>query len=67
VLSALHDLTLAGQFADRLVLLAAGQAVATGKPDEVLTEESLTWYFGTNVRVMRSDDGDLVVVPKRVR
>jgi iron complex transport system ATP-binding protein len=67
VLSALHDLTLAGQFADRLVLLAAGQAVATGKPDEVLTEESLTWYFGTHVRVMRSDGGDLVVVPQRVR
>jgi iron complex transport system ATP-binding protein len=67
VLSALHDLTLAGQFADRLILLDSGQAVRTGKPDEVLTEEALTRHFGTNVRVMRSDDGDLVVVPQRVR
>jgi iron complex transport system ATP-binding protein len=67
VLSALHDLTLAGQFADRLVLLGEGRAVAAGKPDEVLTEEALTRHFGTNVRVMRSDDGDLVVVPQRAR
>ena len=67
VLSALHDLTLAGQFADRLILLAGGRAVATGKPDEVLTEESLTGHFGAHVRVLRCDDGDLVVVPQRVR
>ena len=41
VLSAMHDLTLAGQFADRLILLGEGRAVAAGKPDEVLTEETL--------------------------
>lgn len=67
VLSAMHDLTLAGQFADRLILLGSGRAVSTGKPDEVLTEEALARHFGANVRVMRSDDGDLVVVPQRVR
>ncbi|MGA2522466.1 MAG: ABC transporter ATP-binding protein [Acidimicrobiales bacterium] len=67
VLSAMHDLTLAGQFADRLVLLAGGRAVAAGKPDEVLTEDELTRHFGTGVRVMRSPDGELVVVPRRAR
>ena len=67
VLSALHDLTLAGQFADRLILLDSGKAVSTGKPDEVFTEDSLTRHFGTNVRVLRSEDDDLVVVPQRVR
>ncbi|HUY22176.1 MAG TPA: ABC transporter ATP-binding protein [Acidimicrobiales bacterium] len=67
VLSAMHDLTLAGQFADRLVLLGDGRVVGAGKPDEVLTEESLSGHFGTNVRVIRSDDGDLVVVPRRSR
>jgi iron complex transport system ATP-binding protein len=67
VLSALHDLTLAGQFADRLMLLHEGRAVSTGKPDEVLTEESLARHFGASVRVMRSEDGDLVVVPQRRR
>jgi iron complex transport system ATP-binding protein len=67
VLSALHDLTLAGQFADRLILLGEGRAVARGKPDEVLTEEALARHFGASVRVIRTDDGDLVVVPQRVR
>jgi iron complex transport system ATP-binding protein len=67
VLSALHDLTLAGQFADRLILLDEGHAVARGKPDEVLTEDALTRHFGASVRVIRTDDGDLVVVPQRVR
>ena len=63
--SALHDLTLAGQFADRLILLGGGRAVSIGKPDEVLTEEALARHFGASVRVMRSEDGDLVVVPQR--
>ena len=64
VVSAMHDLTLAGQFADRLVLLERGRAVAVGKPDEVLTEDVLTAHFDADVRVLRSD-GDLVVVPVR--
>ena len=32
VLSAMHDLTLAGQFADRLILLAEGEVAASGTP-----------------------------------
>ena len=67
IVSAMHDLTLAGQFADRLVLLSDGTAVAAGKPDEVLTVDCLTAYFGTDVQVIRSGDGDLVVVPRRRR
>ena len=37
VVSALHDLTLAGQFSDRLVILAGGSVVAEGTAGEVLT------------------------------
>ena len=32
VVSAVHDLTLAGQFADRLLLLAGGQVAGAGRP-----------------------------------
>ena len=67
VISALHDLTLAGQFAERLVLLAGGKIAATGSPLEVLEELSLGHHFGTNVRVLRTEGGDLVVVPQRTR
>ncbi|MGA2037275.1 MAG: ABC transporter ATP-binding protein [Acidimicrobiales bacterium] len=67
VISALHDLTLAGQFADRLVLLAAGKIVAAGPPVDVLEETSLGHYFGTNVQVFRTGNGEIVVVPQRAR
>jgi iron complex transport system ATP-binding protein len=65
VLSAMHDLTLAGQFADRLVLLAGGKVVASGKPDEVLNEATLTEHFGLHVQVLRTDDDELIVAPRR--
>ncbi len=65
VISALHDLTLAAQFADQLALLASGAIVASGRADEVLEEGSLDFHFGTRVRILRTDDGELVVVPRR--
>ncbi len=67
VLSAMHDLTLAAQFADRLVLVAAGGVVAVGPPAEVLDEDLLSTCFGARVRVLTDDDGGLVVVPHRSR
>ena len=67
MLSALHDLTLAGQFAERLILLAEGRAVATGSPVDVLPRSPSAQHFGTSVRVLRSEDGELVVVPQTTR
>ena len=65
VLSALHDLTLAGQFADRLLLLAGGSVAAFGTPAEVLDECTLEAAFGCAVRIIRTDDGELVIAPLR--
>jgi iron complex transport system ATP-binding protein len=65
VVSAMHDLTLAAQFADHLLLLAGGAIVASGSADEVLREDSLDFHFGTRVRILRTDDGELIVVPRR--
>jgi iron complex transport system ATP-binding protein len=65
VISAMHDLSLAAQFADRLALLAAGAVVVVGTPAEVLVEDVLDLHFGTQVRILRTDDGELVVVPRR--
>ncbi len=67
VLSAMHDLTLAAQFADRLVLVAAGGVVASGTPAEVLDENLLSTCFGARVRVLDDGDGGLLVVPHRSR
>jgi iron complex transport system ATP-binding protein len=65
VLSAIHDLTLAGQFADRLLLLADGQIAASGGPAEVLRDEVLTAHFGPGVQVLRTVAGDIAVISRR--
>jgi iron complex transport system ATP-binding protein len=61
----MHDLTLAGQFADRLILLAHGSVAAAGPPADVLDEQVLTEHFGHQVQVLRSPDGELIVAPRR--
>ncbi len=53
VLIVLHDLMLAGLYADKVALLAAGRLAATGPTEEVLTEENLTAVFRTPLRVER--------------
>jgi len=65
VISALHDLTTAGQFADSMVLLVAGAVVAEGPAPEVLTEELIAAHYGARVRVLDDPDGGLVVIPLR--
>jgi iron complex transport system ATP-binding protein len=45
VLTVLHDLNLAAQYADHIVLLKAGRLWAEGSPDEVLTEANIETCF----------------------
>ena len=66
VVSAVHDLTLAAQFCDRLVMLADGAVVAQGSAETVLTAETIGRHYGAKVRVI-SDDGGVIVVPIRGR
>jgi len=65
VITAVHDLTLAGRFADRLVLLAEGLVQADGPPDEVLTEEKLRAHYGAGIRVVQDVDGPTVIPTRR--
>jgi iron complex transport system ATP-binding protein len=65
VVGAMHDLTLAGQFADRLVLLFDGALVAAGTPAEVLDSAVLTEYYRARISVMTGPEGGPVVVPLR--
>ena len=61
VVSAAHDLTLAGRYAERLVLISAGRIVAEGDPVTVLTEENLKAHYGAGIRVIDYTDGPIVV------
>lgn len=61
VVTAVHDLTLAGRFADRLVLLGDGIVRGDGPPEVVLTEDLLRTHYGRGVRVIQDQDGPTVV------
>jgi iron complex transport system ATP-binding protein len=64
VLAAMHDLSLAGQYADRLLLLDRGRLVAEGPAREVLSETIIGAYYGAEVRVIH-DQGSVFVLPRR--
>jgi ABC-type cobalamin/Fe3+-siderophores transport system ATPase subunit len=67
VLSAMHDLTLAGQYADRLLLLDHGRLVADGPAGAVLTRALISQHYRAEVRVVGDAESGLVVVPVRTR
>jgi len=66
VVSAMHDLTLAGTYTDRLVLLDEGAVSASGSAADVLTAERLGEVFHVCVTVdVDPADGAVIVVPRR--
>ena len=65
VVSAMHDLTLAGIYSDRLALLHEGIVVAAGRAEDVLRPETLAEFYGVRVTVHREPDGTIVVIPRR--
>lgn len=56
-----HDVNLAAEFADRVLLLKKGRALATGSPREVLTPELLRELFEIQVLV---DDHPVTGAPR---
>ncbi|MGH2807813.1 MAG: ABC transporter ATP-binding protein [Actinomycetota bacterium] len=66
VLSTMHDLTVAGQYANDLVLLDRGRAVARGPADQVLRVDVIRAYYGASVEVFANSRG-VVVAPVRPR
>ena len=65
IISAMHDLTLAGLYADRLVLMHEGHRVAEGTAKQVLKSETLAEFYGVSARVHHEPDGTVVVIPQR--
>lgn len=63
-LAVLHDLTLAAQFCDRLLLLERGQVRMEGTATDVLTAQVLESVYGGRVSVLHHpESGRPVVVP----
>jgi iron complex transport system ATP-binding protein len=54
VVAVFHDLNLAAEYCDRLVLLDGGKVVAAGTPADVLTTEMIENVYGAKVFIGRN-------------
>jgi iron complex transport system ATP-binding protein len=61
VIAALHDLSLAARFCDRIVLLNKGELVADGSPVDVLTAKNLADVYRINASITATDHGLSIV------
>ena len=64
VVAVFHDLNLAAEYCDRLVLLDQGRVVAAGTPVDVLTTERILNVYGVSVLIGRNpvSDGPHVIL-----
>ncbi len=60
-LVAIHDLSLVTRFFDRLVLLDQGQVVATGTPQEVLTQENIAQVFKVKAKLNTGENDNISI------
>lgn len=65
VLSTMHDITLAGMYADKFVVMTHGRIVAEGAPHDIANGADLLHAFGGGIDVLRNLDGLPVVFPRR--
>jgi len=63
IISTMHDLTLAGQYSDRLMLFDHGRVVAEGNAADVIKVDLLAETYSARIQVIEVD-GTQVVVPR---
>ena len=67
VIGSLHDLSVVGQFADRIAVLDTGQLVADGRPAEILTPKLIARHWGVDARTEVDPEGAVTVTVRRRR
>ncbi|MFB4307479.1 ABC transporter ATP-binding protein [Actinomadura sp. GTD37] len=65
VVTTIHDLTLAGQYADALVLISEGRVAAAGTPAQVLTRPVVERHFDARVHVSTGPGGRPILALER--
>ncbi|REF28968.1 iron complex transport system ATP-binding protein [Xenorhabdus cabanillasii] len=61
----LHDINLALRYATRLIMMKNGQVYAEGKPEEIITEQSIADVFGLACCIIRDPESDKpLVIPR---
>ena len=67
VVTTVHDLTVAGQFADAVAVLADGRLVGAGTPAEVLTPDVIGRHWGVDASCEVDERGAVTVTVRRRR
>ncbi|MDR3146202.1 MAG: ABC transporter ATP-binding protein [Treponema sp.] len=68
IVAVLHDLNLAAQYCDRIVLLKDGKLRYQGLPSAILTESVVEEIYGVRAAVkIDQEDGRPYVLPRRIR
>ena len=67
VVTTVHDLSIAGQFADTVAVLAGGRLACVGPPAAVLTPEVIGAHWGVDATCDVDDDGAVSVTVRRRR
>jgi iron complex transport system ATP-binding protein len=66
IISVIHDLNLAAQYCDRLILLEGGKIVSIGEVEDVLTQENIKRTFNVDILVRRHPmTNSYYIVPDR--
>lgn len=58
---AVHDLNLAYRYSDKILLLNHGKMVGYGKPDTVLTPESIDQVYGVEAFIVENENGKFIL------
>ena len=65
VIAAVHDLTLASQYAGRIAVLAEGALIGDGCAADVITADTLARHWGVDAQVVGRSDGSVHVLSER--
>ncbi len=61
VVIVLHDINQAAQFADTVVTMKDGKVVATGRPVDVITQETMKALYNVDVTVLNHQGRPVIV------
>ena len=62
VIAAVHDLNIAAMFCDKIYVLAKGQIVKYGTPQEVLTKELIRDIYEVDAEIIKDDQGRMHIL-----
>jgi len=62
VVVVLHDLSIAARWSDQVVVLAKGQVVAAGTPEQAITPQVLSQVYHVSARIERCSAGSFNVL-----